>query len=54
MKRVISGIVIALIIVGVYSSKNISAETTSNELQEGRFILVMQTGRAIKNTRILK
>jgi len=30
----------------------IYAETTSNELQEGRFILVMMNGRAIKNTRI--
>lgn len=28
------------------------AATTSNELQEGRYILIMQNGRAIVNTRI--
>lgn len=36
----------------VFNCGNLLAETTSNELQEGRYVLIMQNGRAIKNTRI--
>jgi hypothetical protein len=31
---------------------NVSAETVTNELQEGRYILVMMNGRAVVNIRI--
>ena len=43
-------IVFAFILCCVYS--DVFAGTVSNESQEGRFVLIMMNGRAIKNTRI--
>jgi len=47
-------IVIVLIAIMLMLSihNNILAGVVSNELQEGRYVLVMQNGRAIKNTRV--
>ncbi|MBF0384712.1 MAG: hypothetical protein HQL27_02460 [Candidatus Omnitrophica bacterium] len=50
-KRIL--ILILLSVSLVFSPDRIlKAEQSSNELQEGRFIIIMQNGRAIKNTRI--
>jgi len=42
------------ILVIIFSFINVAAfaATTSNELQEGRYILIMQNGRAVSNTRV--
>ena len=39
-----------LVLICVYSS--ISAETITNELQEGRYVLIMMNGRAVVNNRV--
>jgi hypothetical protein len=36
----------------LFSGRMLNAQVVTNELQEGRYVLVMQTGRAVANTRI--
>ena len=36
----------------ILSSGKVFAATVTNELQEGRYVLIMQNGRAISNTRV--
>ena len=45
------GIAVAMFVT-VFISSNAFAENLSNEMQQGRYILVMMTGRGVINTRI--
>ena len=52
MKKIVNLFAIITLLIGIYSAKSSTAEPTSNEIQEGRYVLVMQNGRAIANTRV--
>ena len=53
MKKVIrTAMLICGIVFGLCMGNNLLAEPSYNELQQGRYVLSMMNGRAIKNTRI--
>lgn len=52
MKKLVCGSVIVAFVIGMCFFSRAVAEPTYNELQEGRYVLVMMNGRAASNTRI--
>jgi len=52
MKKIAKLIVSIFMLINPCFGNNLYAENLSNELQEGRYILIMMTGRAAVNTRI--
>jgi len=52
MKKLKRLVLIGALLISVFTCSKASAENLTNELQQGRYILIMMTGRAILNTRI--
>ena len=52
MAKIIRLGVLALAFISLLMCSRVSAENLTNELQQGRYVLIMMTGRAIINTRI--
>ncbi len=52
MIRLMRATAVGLMLMPIFVVSNVSAENLSNELQQGRYVLVMMTGRAVLNTRI--
>ena len=52
MKKSYGLMVCLLFLLVIFCCKDALAQASYNELQEGRFVLAMQNGRAIKNTRV--
>lgn len=52
MKKIVLVLAFLCASIGFYPNRILKAEPVSNELQQGRYVLIMQNGRAIANTRI--